>query len=333
VLFAVVFGVGGGLLGLIPLGWIGGSSFLTVGNPALATITFTIVLGIPIIALIYSIIAYLAKLKPLNKAVKWVFMGTWILALVLFLCSGFRIDKDHFFDNASNWTWTINDEDIFIEGSGMLSEKEYILTDSIDYVEIRGNLVANLQIEQSKSDSISLLINGDENLVDKVKYEVKDGRLYLFNENIHRFRSDNSTIIRLRLPNLNGIQTKAMGNISIPNAFTSDEFEIKLEGAGKFQADSLYVGSLKASSEGVGSIVLVGKAGKATFHMKGIGEIDAIELLSDSVFANVDGIGSIKCNPVEYLNGKVNGIGKVTYKEEPRVKVAGSIGAGKIGKE
>jgi phage shock protein PspC (stress-responsive transcriptional regulator) len=332
VLFAVVFGVGGGLLGLIPLGWIGSSAFLTVSHPALATVTFTIVLGIPIIALIYSLIAYLAKLKPLNKAVKWVFMGTWILALVIFLCSGFKINRDHWVDNIK-WNWTISDDGILIEESGVLSEKEYLLTDAIDYVEVSENLVATLQIEQNKSDSVSLLINGDSNLIDKVKYEIKDGRLYLSNDNAYRFHSNNNLIIRLQLPVLNGVRTKAVGNVSINNAFTGDAFEIKLEGAGKFRADSLYVQSLDVRSEGIGSIELTGKANKAKFSVEGAGQINALELLSDSVFAQVDGIGSIKCNPVDYLKGNLNGVGKISYKEEPRMKVAVSMGVGKIGKE
>ncbi|GHT13654.1 hypothetical protein FACS189415_1600 [Bacteroidia bacterium] len=333
VLFAVLFGVGGGLLGLIPLGWISSGAFLTVSNPALATVTFTIILGIPIIALIYSLIAYLAKLKPLNKAVKWVFMGTWILALVLFLCSGFKINKDNFPNNMNNWNWSINDDGILIEESGLLSEMEYFLTESIDYVEINENLVASLQIEQSKSDSVSLLINGDNNLIDKVRYKIKDGCLYLSNERGYRFRSNNNLIIRLQIPHLSGIKTNAIGNVSINNAFTGDKFEIELDGAGKFQADSLYVKSLTASSEGIGSMVLAGKAAKATLRVEGAGQVDALELLSDSVFANVDGIGSIKCNPVEYLKGNLNGVGKITYKEEPKVKDTESIGIGKIGKE
>jgi hypothetical protein len=47
----------------------------------------------------------------------------------------------------------------------------------------------------------------------------------------------------------------------------------------------------------------------------------------------VDGIGSVKCNPVAYLKGKVNGIGSLTYKEEPKEKNTEMRGIGKIGKE
>jgi hypothetical protein len=336
-LFAVLFGVGGGLLGMFPFGWIDGGTFITVSHPILATTTFIIVLGIPIIALIYSLIAYLAKLKPLNKAVKWVFMGTWLLALILFLCSGFKLTMDwvtlphshiHFNGNS---TWTTNRD--VIAGNGILSEKEYFLTEAIDYVKIDERLTAALQIEQSKTDSSSLLINGDENLVDKVQYEIRDNKLYLSTTDNYFFRSDNNLIIRLRVPDLKGIQMKSIGSILISSAFTGDEFELKLEGAGKFQADSLDIKSLVVRSEGISSIALTGKATKAKFRLEGAGAINALELLSDSVFASVDGIGSIKCNPTEYLKGELNGIGKITYREEPKTRDTGSVGIGKIGKE
>jgi hypothetical protein len=67
--------------------------------------------------------------------------------------------------------------------------------------------------------------------------------------------------------------------------------------------------------------------------MEGAGSIDASGLIADSVFAKVEGIGSIKCNPISYLKGSVNGIGSLTYKEEPKEKDMEMSGIGKIGKE
>jgi phage shock protein PspC (stress-responsive transcriptional regulator) len=332
VLFAVLFGVGGGMLGLLPLGWTGSAAFLTVSNPVLATSTFIVILAIPIIALIYSIISYLAKLKPINNAVKWVFFGIWILALALFLCSGFKIKRDQFYNNLNNWSW--HSGQVSIVGNGILSEKEYVISDPFDYVELNGDFVANLQIEQSQSDSLpSITVSADENLIDMIKYRVESNNLYIYTQYTYHLKSDNNMIIKVKTPNLKGVKTEIFGNILINKPFVSEEFEVRLSGAGKFQADSLDVKKLKASSEGIGSIVLSGKAKNATFSLEGAGGIYALDLLSDSVFANVDGIGSIKCNPTEYLKGDVNGIGQITYKEEPKNRNTGSVGIGKIGKE
>jgi hypothetical protein len=75
---------------------------------------------------------------------------------------------------------------------------------------------------------------------------------------------------------------------------------------------------------------LAGTAKNTTFDLKGVGSINALELVSDSVTARMNGAGSIRCNPVEYLDGDVNGVGSITYKSEPKVKNTTVNGVGKI---
>jgi hypothetical protein len=201
----------------------------------------------------------------------------------------------------------------------------------VKYIEISKHLFANLQIDQNQSDTATIVISGDENLIDQVRYELQDGRLTLSSSN--PLKSENNLIIRIQTNGLKGIQSDIVGSIQINHAFTGEDLEIKLSGPGSFRADSLYIKSLSVSSEGIGSVNLAGKANNARFDLAGTGKIDALDLLSDTVYAHVDGIGSIKCNPVEYLEGHLNGVGNISYKEEPKIKNIGTIGIGKIGKE
>ena len=321
VLFAVLFGVGGGLLGVLP-------SFLIVDRPILATITFLLIVGIPLVALIYALIAHFAKLNPLNRSVKWTFFIIWILALLLILFSGFRIDRNNWY---RNWNWAYISDHHAIRGNGILSEKTYVLNEPVTSVEIGKNLYANLQIEQIQSDTSSIVISGDENLIDQVMYDIQDGRLNF--SSFNPLRSENNLIIRLQTNGLSKIQSDILGNIQMNRAFTGDALEIKMNGPGSFRADSLYVQSLTLYSGGIGSVLLSGRANQAHFDLSGAGKIDAMELVSDTVYAYVEGIGSIQCNPTDYLEGRLSGIGKITYKEEPKIKNINSVGIGKIGKE
>jgi phage shock protein PspC (stress-responsive transcriptional regulator) len=331
VLFAVLFGVGGGLLGVLPFSLANDIPFLTVSHPVLAMTTFILVLGIPIVALIYTLIAYIAKLRPVHRAVKWIFLLLWVIALVVFLFSGIRFTAENFHGHNRTFNWRINSDHLLVEGNGNFSEREYVINDSINSVKLDDALVAHLQIEQSKSDSSSLLISGDENLIGYVKYSVNDGMLNLSTR--HRLRSDNDLVIRLRTPDLKAIKLESPGKITIDKAFSGNELKIRLEGAGSFHADSLDIGYLDIVSEGIGSVKMSGKARKARLNVEGTGSIDALDLLSDSVIANVEGVGSVKCNPKEYLEGHLSGIGKITYKEEPKIRNVSSIGVAKIGKE
>ena len=320
VLVAVLFGAGavsGEIFGFIP-------SFIAVNNPVLATTAFLLVVGIPIVALIYALIAHFAKLNPINSAVRWIFLLIWILALVLFLSSGFRIDKNWFRD----WNWSYVSDYNIIKGNGIPSEKTYILEEPVNYVEAGKYLCAVLQIEQTQDETPSLVISGDENLVDQVRYDLQNGRLNL-SANDH-LNCENNLRILLRTNDLKGIHSGFIGNIKMNRAFTSEDMEIKITGPGSFIADSLYINSLKVRSEGVAYVDLSGKVNVAHLDLSGTGKIDATELLSDTVYAQVSGVGTIQCNPSEYLDGVLKGIGTIIYKEEPKNKNISTAGIGRI---
>lgn len=334
VLFAVLFGVGGGLLAAIPFGFVGDTSFLTFDHPLLASTSFIFVIGIPLAVLVYSIVAGIAKFTPVNKSVKWIILIAWILALILLLGSGFRINKNHGF-----WGWQFNVVEN-IRDSDIYTEQEYVIDQPFAYIDLDDDLICDTQIEQTAEGPATIKISGDESLVKYVQYEVKKGRLRLFAPEWKKwhigkkFSSEFEKIyIQINTLGVKGIESNSVGNVLIANAFKADSLKLELDGVGKFRADSLYIQFLEATSDGVGEIVLGGQARRAEFEMEGTGSINALELVADSVYAKVEGVGSIKCNPVAYLKGEVNGIGGLTYKEEPREKNTEVSGIGRIGEE
>jgi len=318
VLLAVLFGVGGGL-----------SAFVTIAHPALAAISLILVVGIPVLALIYAIIAYFAKFKPINRPVKWTFLIIWILAFALMLFSGFKFDRDNCFRNFRNWSFFCHNN--AIQGNGILSEKTFVMEEPVVYLDIDKYLCANLQIEQIQSDTNSLTISGDENMIDKVVYDFRNGHLNLSSQN--PIFSKNDLIITLQTNGLKNIRSNMEGKIQIKRTFIGDELYIDMQGSASLCADSLYLNLLTLRSRGAAFVNLSGKTNKAKFDLSGTGAIDAFELLSDTVYARVNGVGSIQCNPVEYLVGQLNGVGKITYKGEPKAKNIKTSGVGKIGKE
>jgi len=326
VLIALLFGAGPNVTDALP-------SFLFVNHPVLATITFLLVLGIPVVALIYALIAHFAKWKPINRPVRWIFLLIWIMALAFFLFSifsAFRFGGNDWFRNW-NWKWSGISNYNPIRGDGVYSERTYVLNEPVTDVEMKGKLYASLQVEQVKNDTAAIVISGDENLIDQVKYDLQDGRLTFSSDN--SLNSENNLVIKLQTNSLKGIRSNVLGNIEMNRAFTGNELEIKMNGPTRFSADSLFLQSLNVRSEGIASVHVSGQANKASFDLGGAGKIEAFELLSDTVYAHVDGVGFIQCNPVDYLEGRVNGVGKITYKEEPKTKNTNSSGFGKIGKE
>ena len=331
VLVAVLLGVGGGLLGVNSefLGFL--PPFFIVQHPVLSITTGILLIVIPVVAITYSIIAQIFKWKPLRQLIKWFFLLIWILAFVLFFSFGFRIIGNHDWGN-TEWRRADFTNSYNIQGNGSPFNKTIDFEEAVTSLEIGRSIVADFQIEQTQNETPSIEISGYKNLVEQVKYELRDGRLVLSSNNSRQRGSKNLKII-LRTNELKSIQMNHIGNIRMNRAFTGDELEVRIRGVGSFRADDLYVNSLTVRSEGVGSAILSGKADKASFETAGTSNINALDLLSNSVYARVNGVGSIQCNPVEYLEGHVNGVGSIIYKEEPKTKNVSTSGVGKIRKK
>jgi hypothetical protein len=263
-----------------------------------------------------------------NRSVKWIILVVWILALLLLLASGFRSNRFGWgYHSDSGWS------------DGIYTELEYIVDQPFESIYLDDDLICNTQIEQNGEKPSAIKVSGDNSWVRSVRHEVTGNRLRIYVPDRKKFHigkkfSNNSDKMNLYIhtPGVKSIKSKAIGNLTIPHAFEIDDLNLEIEGVGKFQADSLCVRSLKVNTEGVGSVVLGGQVQKARLDMEGAGSIDALALIADSVFAEVDGVGSIKCYPIAYLKGEVNGIGSLTYKEEPKQKHVSMIGIGHIGK-
>jgi hypothetical protein len=124
-----------------------------------------------------------------------------------------------------------------------------------------------------------------------------------------------------------------MSTVTIPDNFVVEQLKVENRGSSTFKADNLNVKSLKIETKGAGNVTVAGNSELCDFTMDGVGSIKADNLVADSVYAEVKGVGSIVCFPVLFLHGKMLGVGKLTYKNEPRTKTLTMIGLGKVGKE
>jgi len=294
----------------------------------MAAVTGVLLIGIPVVAIIYSLIASLVKSRPMSQSVKWALLISWLVSFVLFFSSGVRVDRNKW--HTDKWKWTFSTNLNEIRGNNIPSQKIFDFNEPVTSLETGKYLSANLYVVQTQDEAPSIEINGDENLVEQVQYDLQNGRLVLSTYN--RLRNKENLKITLRTSDLKAINIDFVGNIHFDCAFTGEEMDIRMRGVGSIHADSLYFNSLTVRSEGVGSVNIAGRSVHARLEAAGTGKINAMELYADTVYARVDGVGSIQCCPVDYLEGSVNGVGSITYKEEPKNKNVRSSGVGKIKK-
>jgi len=344
VLFAALFGIGGGLLGALPFGMLDGWSFVTVEHPVMAMVTLLIVIGLPVVAIIYAIIAFFAKTKPLDKGVKWTLLAVWIISLILFCFSGFKLSAENsqrksLFELLDRIDRISADEDEDYEyddsdGNYVMNEQDFIIDDYIENIEFK-DMIADVKIIQHADNNSVIHISGDKRLTDRFRYTIEDDGLSLSckkSGNLKRSFRHNFNVT-IYTPALKSINYSGIGIVALPYSFNADTLKINHNGVGKFDADSLFAKYLQVSASGLGAVFLAGQAVNCRLDKHGIGELDASDLIADSVTASVEGIGSLRCYPVKYLNGELNGIGKLSYKNEPTFKTLIKIGLGTIEKE
>ena len=334
--FSVILGIGTGLLAL-PLGFAG----LDVGNitfaqPTLALVAAILFAGIPLLSIIYWIVAFFAKLSPMPKSIKVTGFLVWIVSLFLLIFSGMQINWNENARKFHGKNWNIGWSDKYkykVKGNGIITDKTFV-SPYFETVHLGDNFAdINVVIEQVSSDTGKIFIKGESNIIDKINWSVSGNRLkFAINKNT-RLRNYEPVLIKISTQNIKGVEIESIGSVKIPNKANFDNFYVDIEGAGYFSADSLFCNSFKGKVEGIGNLNLKGKTNTANFELEGAGRINALNFEADEIYASVEGIGNIKCNPIKSIDGKVEGIGSITYKNTPPTKNVKIEGLGKIDKE
>ena len=332
VLFATLFGVGTGILGeLIP--WTN-ETFLFVDRPALATAAFCLITGIPLVALIYTIISNLFKLKPVHKGVKWAGIILWLAAVIALPFSGFKADWSKLTNN-NHWKWEWNgvSSQTDLYGDGNLTERLETLS-PVHSIEVNGSLEINLQIEQSADGENSLLINGDSNLIDKIMMRTTAQDLVLWQDKHYNLHPTTPVVVRLRtsIP-IDEIEATGASHVHLVGGLRTEKLDIDASGAAGLDLYDIHTDRLNADASGASVINLSGDTRQAELDASGAAKIHAGDLVSETISADVSGTGFVRCNPVQSLTGEASGVGQIVYRQDPKHKNINTSGMGKIEKE
>jgi hypothetical protein len=155
----------------------------------------------------------------------------------------------------------------------------------------------------------SFEIEGDDNILPLIKTEVRDGILFVSND--QRYRSDKAVVLRISLPELIRVSTHGAGEVEIID-FNGDD--------------------LKLESTGAASINAAGKAKSLEVASTGAGDIKAQNLHAEKVSVRVTGAASVDVFASEQLDVTVSGAGSVNYGGNPKVVNKSVSGLGSVDK-
>jgi len=161
-------------------------------------------------------------------------------------------------------------------------------------VELQG--VGNLSIQQT--DSESLTVEAEEDVLPKIRSEVENDRLIIGPE-----------------PNTS-IQTTQPINYTLT---VKDLNALKVSGPGNVDAEDISTDELAVTTSGAGNVKISGEADSQEINISGSGSYQAEDLESKEVKVDVGGSGSAVVNVSDELNAEVSGIGSVEYIGDPTV--------------
>jgi hypothetical protein len=204
------------------------------------------------------------------------------------------------------------------KGEGSNITKELYIS---DFTGVKLDIDADIYITQ---DSVySVLITGQENIINKLERDVNNGIWEVKYDGCVKDYHDLS--IHITMPVIDYLSISGSGTIYGENAFDVDEIGLKISGSGSMDL-ALYALKIDAKISGSGEMKLSGATDNAEFSVSGSGEYHAFDLLANKVEVNISGSGDADVYASEYLDVEITGSGDVYYKGNPSldVRITGS---------
>jgi hypothetical protein len=202
----------------------------------------------------------------------------------------------------------------------------------------------------TQGDETSLVIEGDEDELEKISTRVAGDTLYIERnsrswfsfgrdpqityflniEDIEALKMSGS--IKAEAENLSSsdmeISLSGSGKVEIAS-LTSDSLRARVSGSGNLRLGSIATDAVDARVTGSGGIRIGGRAERQEIKISGSGDYLAQDLKGDVVIAAISGSGRARVWANEELDVKISGSGGLRYRGDPEISSRLS-GSGKI---
>ncbi len=192
------------------------------------------------------------------------------------------------------------------------------------------NVAVAAQVYLEPAGSQYFEIEGDDEFLEQLITEVKDGKLHIKLEKPwQNKRWKTSPIIRIGIPMLDELKVTGSGEVQTENAFKNRDLKLMVTGSGKISMP-VATDSLELMVTGSGDMDLQGKATSSRIKITGSGKINAGSLIVKSCEVRISGSGDCQIHTEDSLLARISGSGKVLYKGAPRELNVHSSGSGKV---
>ncbi len=313
VLFGVITALCGAFSGLVAVSPVGIITSLFSGNTGIAVllaILLIIVIGIPIVAVVYSLVRHINKREGLSSRAIWIGIVVWILAFLGSIAISIKqiVANPSVFDGALPLSWNGYDDADDLP----LSQLAVMPFHS---VEIRG--AADVQLIKDDQQYVEATVRNDDRLI----YEVNDEVLTIVT-------SKKGECIIIHTPELQNMTFSGAAKIKTQGRFTTPQLAITASGASEIDLD-VDVEQLEIKASGASDIELDGTASRLIVDVTGASKVDAGDLQTCVSRVTASGASNVEINVNDTLIAYPSGMSKITYHGTPFIN-ANAISGGKI---
>ncbi|WP_276498360.1 head GIN domain-containing protein [Pontibacter litorisediminis] len=210
-----------------------------------------------------------------------------------------------------------------IKGSGEVKSQSRSVS-NIRGIEVSGGFV--VEVTQGSNEGVRL--EAQENLLDNIKTEVRNGILHIYNDK--GISTSKSMKAFVTLQNMESINisggVKVIGNSS----FKAPVLKLDMSGGSNVKL-TIATDQVKGNLSGASKVELLGKAGEVNMQLSGASKMEASELEAKQVYVQASGASSVKVYAQEALDINASGASAVYYKGSPSI-TSNVSSAARVGK-
>jgi hypothetical protein len=208
-----------------------------------------------------------------------------------------------------------------IHGSGNIIEETREVS-PFDAIDLSGAYTIYLY----QGDEENLLIEADDNVMEYVRAQVRGGKLFLDTRHVSFRRATVNAHITVK--NLEEIKASGAVTINGQTLLHVEYLNVNVSGASDIDLE-VFGERMELKMSGAGKAHLTGELDKMTIRITGASKLSAETLWCRAMDIKISGAGSANVNVDEKLVAKISGAGNVRYLGNPNVR-SDISGAGNV---
>jgi hypothetical protein len=213
--------------------------------------------------------------------------------------------------------------DINLRGSGVLVTQEMNLSGFKRLV-----ISHAFEADVTQSDTYSVLITVDDNLVDHLDVSKRGDTLYVGMDDISLF--GNATLrATITMPTLEGVEASGASKVTVSGFRSSGRLDLEASGASSIQGE-IYCGNIQVRVSGASSVTLDGSGGNGDIGVSGASRARLEGFALQDVDVEASGASSATVNAAGTLDAEASGASTILYVGNPRLGRIEESGASSV---